>query len=173
MDPAGPPDELDPVDAPDEPTISRVPPTERLRRRLDASMGRAAPYVVTIDGALLIIVGFYALIGAANAFQGEWFLLTVGGLALILFGSMMALRWNLAAVRIGLFGVTAGYFATALQEFQVATDPCDIGATLERCATHIPGGIPWVVYQGPLLLAILLFIFIAFEPSLESSPPDQ
>jgi len=131
-------------------------------------MTRAAPYLVSLDGILLIVVGFYALIGAANAFQGEAFLLLVGGLALILFGLMVVIRWNLSAVRTGLFALTAGYFATALQEFQVATDPCDIGATLERCATHIPGGSPWVVYQGPLIVAMLLFVLIVFEPLLGS-----
>src|SRR6187551_822637 len=159
---------------PSEPNSPGTPALERLRLRLNALMTRAAPYAVAIDGVALIVVGIYALVGAANAFQGEGFLLAVGGLALILFGLMMLIRWNLSAVRTGLFALTAGYFATALQEFQVATDPCDIGATLERCATHVPGGIPWLVYQGPLLLAMLLFVFLVFEPALttRSSQPD-
>ena len=109
-------------------------------------------------------VGIYALIGALNTFQGDGFLLVVAGFALIIFGLMMIVGWNLAAVRTGLIGLTAGYFAASLSEFQVATDPCDIGSTLDRCAGHVPGGLPWLVYQGPLLLAMLLFVFIAFEP---------
>ncbi len=44
---------------------------------------------------LLIVAGGYALMALANAYQGEGFLLFVGGLALVLFGSMMILRWNL------------------------------------------------------------------------------
>jgi hypothetical protein len=60
--------------------------------------------------------------------------------------------------------MTAAYFASALSEFEVATDPCDIGATMERCAGHVPGGQPWAVYEEPLLLAILLFFFLALEP---------
>ena len=163
----------DPVDAPEEPSAPRLPATERLRLRLTDSMTRAAPYVVAIDGMLVIVAGASAVIASTSAFQGEGFLLLVAGLALILFGSMMILRWNLSVVRFGLFGLTAGYFASALQEFQVATDPCDIGATLERCATHVPGGLPWVVYQGPLILAVLLFVFIVFEPLLTSPSPPQ
>jgi hypothetical protein len=132
-------------------------------------MTRAAPYVVAIDGLLLIVAGASALIASTNSFQGEGFLLVVGGLALVLFGFLMIVRWNLTAVRTGLFALTAGYFATALQEFQVATDPCDIGATFERCVGHVPGGLPWIVYQGPLILAMLLFVFIVFEPLLPHS----
>ena len=144
---------------------------ESVRIRLSAVMTRLAPNVVTIDGVLVIVVGVYAVIASANTFQGEGFLLIVGGLALILFGIMMILRWNPSAVRTGLIGLTAGYFASALTEFQVATDPCDIGATLERCASHVPGGTPWVVYQGPLVLATLLFVFICFEPLLAARAP--
>ena len=155
---------------PDEPTSQPLPALERLGLRLSTLMTRAAPYAVAIDGALLIVAGGSALIASANAFQGEGFLLLVGGLALILFGLMMLVRWNLSAVRTGLFALTAGYFATSLQEFQVATDPCDIGATFERCVGHVPGGLPWIVYQGPLILAMFLFVFIVFEPLLTSRP---
>jgi len=155
----------------DEEVVTRMWRVDRLRLRLTAIAPRVAPYVMTIDGVLLIVVGVYALIGAMGAFQGEGLLLVVGGLALILFGSMTIIRRNLAAVRTGLFGLTAGYFASALTEFQVATDPCDIGSTLERCSGHVPGGLPWAVYQGPLFLAILLFVFIAFEGS--ESPPSR
>ncbi len=144
---------------------------DSVRLRLSESMTRVAPYAVAVDGVLLIVVGVYALIASANTFQGEGFLLVVGGLALILFGLMIFLRWNLSAARTGLIGLTAGYFASALTEFQVATDPCDIGATLERCAGHVPGGTPWVVYQGPLVIAMLLFVFIVFEHLLEPGPP--
>lgn len=164
---------LDDPAALEEPSGPRLSAAERLRLGLTASMTRVAPYVVAIDGVLVMVAGASALIASTSAFQGEGFLLFVAGLALILFGSMMILRWNLSVVRFGLFGLTAGYFASALQEFQVATDPCDIGATLERCATHVPGGLPWVVYQGPLILAMLLFVFIVFEPLLTSKPPDQ
>ena len=94
----------------------------------------------------------------------------IAGLALVLFGLMTVVRWNLTAVRTGMIGLTAGYFASALTEFQVATDPCDIGSTLERCVGHVPGGFPWVVYQGPLTLAILTFVLIAFQPLLKSRP---
>jgi hypothetical protein len=159
------PDEESGPAAPSSPRISAV---ERLRLRLSSLMTRVAPYLVAVDGLLLILAGVYAVIGSVGSFQGEGFLLLVGGLALVLFGFMMLIRWNLPAVRVGLIGLTAGYFATALSEFEVATDPCDIGATLERCAGHIPSGHPWVVYQGPLILAMLLFVFIAFEPLLAS-----
>jgi hypothetical protein len=158
----------DPVIALDEEGGPSTGVAEGLRLRLTAISTRVAPHVVTIDGTLLIVTGVYALLGAANAFQGEGFLLVVGGLALILFGSMVILRWNPSLVRTGLVALTAGYFASALTEFQVATDPCDIGSTFERCAGHVAGGLPWVVYQGPLLLAMLLFVFIAFEPALKS-----
>jgi hypothetical protein len=156
---------LGPASAVESPA-PRLTVAERVRLALTGFATRAAPYAITIDGMLLVVVGLFALVGAANSFQGEGFLLIIGGLALILFGLMMILRWSLSAVRTGLFALTAGYFATALQEFQVATDPCDIGSTLERCADHVPSGVPWVVYQGPLMLAILLFVFIVFEPLL-------
>ena len=123
-----------------------------------------AGYLLSLDGIVLGLIGAYAAINALWAFQGEGFLLFVGGVGLILFGVMIVRRWNLAAVRIGLVGITAGYFATALSEFEVATDPCDIGSTLERCAGHVAGGHPWVVYQGPLLLAALGFFFMVLEP---------
>jgi hypothetical protein len=142
---------------------------ERLRARVTLAMTRAAPYVVTVDGFLLILVGIYAIVGATNTIHGEAFLLIVGGLALILFGIMVILRWSPQAVRTGLIGLTAGYFASALSEFEVATDPCDIGSTLARCVGETTLGTPWIVYQGPLILAMLLFIFIAFEPLLQST----
>src|SRR4051812_14754227 len=123
----------------DDEVTGAVTGRERLRRRLTALAARARPHVLTVDGVLLIVVGIYALIGAANSFQGEGFLLIVGGLALILFGAMTIARWNLSAVRTGLIGLTAGYFASALAEFQTATDPCDIGATFSSCAGHVPG----------------------------------
>ena len=156
------------ADLPPEQGASGAPPVpalERLRLRLSAGLTRNAPRIVSIDGVLVFLIGIYALISSLVSYQGEGFLLVIGGLALLLFGFMMVLRWNLPLVRIGLVGMTAGYFASALQEFQVATDPCDIGATFERCVGVVPGGIPWLVYQGPLVLAVLLFILIAFEPA--------
>jgi hypothetical protein len=120
--------------------------------------------LLSCDGVVIGLVGLVALLGAANGDLGERFLLFVAGLALILFGVMIVMRWNLSAVRTGMIGLTAGYFATALSEFEVATDPCDIGAALERCATDVVKGAPWVVYQGPMILAMLLFIFIVLEP---------
>ena len=150
-------------DAPERP----VTIAERLQARVTHAVKRAAPYVVTIDGFLLILVGIYAIVGALNTVHGEGFLLVVGGLALILFGIMVIMRWNPQAVRTGLIGLTAGYFASALSEFEVATDPCDIGSTIARCAGEATVGTPWIVYQGPLILAMLLFIFIAFERRLE------
>ena len=100
-----------------EPSGPRLTAIERLRQRLTVLITRAARYVVAIDGVLFVVVGVYALIGSTNTFQGEGFLLVVGGLALILFGFMMIIRWNLPAVRTGLIGLTAGYFASALTEF--------------------------------------------------------
>ena len=141
---------------------------EHFRLRLSKGTSRIAPYALTIDGVLMIVAGIYALIGATNTYQGEGFLIVVAGLALILFGLMTIMRLNPTAVRTGMIGLTAGYFASALTEFQVATDPCDIGATLERCAGHVPSGLPWLVYQGPLSLAILTFVLIAFQPLLTS-----
>ena len=157
----------EPVIAPVKRSPPRLTDTERLRLQLTDMTTRAAPYIVTIDAVLVIVTGVYALIGSINTFQGEGFLLVVGGLALILFGLMMLIRWNLSAVRTGMIGLTAGYFASALTEFQVATDPCDIAPTLARCAGHVAAGTPWIVYQGPLILAMLLFVFIAFEPLLK------
>ena len=75
---------------------------ERLRLRLDSWTSRYARYVVAVDGGLVVIVGIYAIIGALDTFQGEGFLLVVAGIALILFGLMMIVGWNLAAVRTGL-----------------------------------------------------------------------
>jgi len=142
-----------------------VPP---VKQRITERLTHAAPTIVAVDGVLVILVGVYALVNAAFAFQGEAPLLVIGGLALLMFGTMMILRWNLPLVRLGLVGLVAGYFAEALQEFQVATDPCDIGATMERCAGHVPGGVPWQVYQGPLFLAVLLFVLIACQPALST-----
>jgi len=137
---------------------------DKSRRGLTALLSRAAPYVITLDGLILIVLGLIAMIGALRAFQGEALLLAIGGIALILFGVMMIGRWNVPALKTGLFGLTAGYFASALTEFEVATDPCDIGATFERCANDVALGAPWAVYTGPALLAVLAFVFIAFEP---------
>jgi hypothetical protein len=67
-------------------------------------------------------------------------------------------------VRTGLTGLTAGYFAIVLTEFEVRTDPCDIGATMAACADHVVTDTPWGLYQGPPILAALLFIFLALEP---------
>ena len=123
-----------------------------------------AGLLLIVDGAVLALVGLFAAMAAIGSIQGEFPLLLVGGLALFGFGLMTVLRWNLGAARTGLIGLTAGYFATALSEFEVATDPCDIGATLDRCATDVVKGAPWVVYQGPLILAVLAFVFIVLEP---------
>jgi len=112
----------------------------------------------------VVAAGVFAILGSIGTFQGEGFLLVFGGSALVLFGLMMIVRWNLSAARTGLIGLTAGYFATALSEFEVATDPCDIAATLARCAGQPASGTPWIVYQGPMILAMLLFVFIALEP---------
>jgi hypothetical protein len=120
--------------------------------------------VLSLDGIVLGLLGIYAIVNSYLSFQGEGPLLLVGGVGLILFGVMIVARLGLAAVRLGLVGMSAGYFATALSEFEVATDACDIGSTLERCVGHVPGGHPWVVYQGPLILAVLVFIFLALEP---------
>jgi len=154
-------------------SVINKPSADRLRLRMSEAFTRAAPYIVTIDGILVIIVGVYAAFNALSTFQGEGLLLFVGGLALVLFGIMIIGRWNPVAVRTGMVGLTAGYFAAALSEFEVATDPCDIGATLDRCAGHVPGGGPWIVYQGPLILGVLLFLFIAFEPRLHAKTTDD
>lgn len=143
-----------------------LPAFEPFRLRLSAWLTRAAPWIIAIDGLVVVLVGLYSVYNSFIAFQGESFILLMAGLGLLLFGVMMMLRWNLPLVRIGLVGLVAGYFGEALQEFQVATDPCDIGATMERCASHVPGGIPWEVYQGPFFLALLLFVMIAFQPAL-------
>ncbi|HYI22533.1 MAG TPA: hypothetical protein VEX62_07845 [Candidatus Limnocylindrales bacterium] len=120
------------------------------------------------------MTGAIALIGSRGAFQGQDLLLLIAGFALIAFGVMIVFRWNLRAVKTGLAGMTAGYFASALSEFEVATDPCDIGSTLARCADHVLGGTPWAVYQGPVLLAVLLFFLLALEPYVsEAQPPPK
>lgn len=151
---------------PDAPIDPQLPTLDRLKVRLIAMLTRAAPYVVAVDGVLVMLTGFYALVNSFFAFQGESLILLIGGLALVLFGFLMIVRWNLPLVRLGLVGLTAGYFTEALQEFQVATDPCDIGATMERCIGHVPGGVPWLVYQGPMMLATFTFVLIAFQPLL-------
>jgi hypothetical protein len=154
----------------------QLPLSERTRRRITAYLTRLSPRLFAIDGALVAIAGLFAIQASIGTFQGEGFLLVFGGGALVLFGLMMILRWNLPAARTGLIGLTAGYFATALTEFQVATDPCDIGAKFARCAGAPVLGAPWIVYQGPLILAMLLFVFIALEPFLpeaaEAADPD-
>ena len=154
---------------PDAPIDPQSPTLDRLKVRLTASLTRAAPYVVAVDGVLVMLTGLYALANSFFAFQGEGLILLIAGFALLLFGFLMIVRWNLPLVRLGLVGLTAGYFAEALQEFQVATDPCDIGATMERCLGHVPGGVPWQVYQGPMMLATFTFVLIAFQPLLHSS----
>ncbi len=126
---------------------------------------------LSVDGVLVGLTGVVALVGTVNAFQGEELLLFVAGIALLAFGAMIVFRWNLRAVKTGLVGITAGYFASTLSEFEVATDPCDIGSTLERCADHVVGGTPWAVYQGPIVLAVLLFILLALEPYVSDAPP--
>lgn len=125
--------------------------------------------MLVIDGVAVSLVGAFAAFSSFGAVQGEFPLLLIGGLALVLFGAMIALRWNLGAAKTGLIGLTAGYFATALSEFEVVTDPCDIGATLDRCATDVVKGAPWIVYQGPLFLAVLLFVLIVLEPLVAKS----
>jgi hypothetical protein len=132
-----------------------------------ALVGRRAQIagvLLSLDGVLIGLTGVLALVGAFNAFQGEEVVLFIAGLALLAFGVMVVFRWNLPAVKTGLAGMTAGYFASALTEFEVRTDPCDIGSTLARCADHVPGGTPWEVYQGPVFLAALLFFLLALEP---------
>jgi hypothetical protein len=124
----------------------------------------AALWVVRIDGVAIAALGLVAIVGSLGAFQGEAPLLVIGGGALIAFGTMLALRWRVRAARTGLAGLTGGYFATALTEFEVATDPCDIGATLERCANDVAVGTPWSVYLGPLVLAVLFFVSFIVEP---------
>jgi hypothetical protein len=142
----------------------------RLRAVHHSDVARASLSVV---GVLVALTGVVALIGSSLAFQGEDLLLLIAGIALLAFGVMIVLRWNLRAVKTGLAGMTAGYFASALTEFEVATDPCDIGSTLERCAGHVAGGTPWAVYQGPVVLTVLLFLVIALEPlASPDQPPD-
>jgi hypothetical protein len=128
-------------------------------RRLDVKS-----LLLSSDGVAIGIVGLVAISGSFNGEQGERFLLFVAGVGLVLLGVMIVMRWNLGAVRTAMIGLTAGYFATAVAEFQVATDPCDIGATLDRCANDVVKGAPWVVYQAPLILAILTFILIVLSP---------
>ncbi len=123
-----------------------------------------ARVLLSLDGVAIGLTGVVAIMGSTAAFQGEGILLLVAGIALVAFGIMVVLRWKLRAVKTGLIGMTAGYFAAALAEFEVATDPCDIGAHLERCVDHVVGGLPWAVYQGPLILAVLLFFLLVLEP---------
>src|SRR5215218_10230229 len=68
--------QLEPASAEASPS-PRLTVVDRVRLRLTALTTRAAPYAITIDGILLVIVGLYALVGAANSFQGEGFLLIV------------------------------------------------------------------------------------------------
>jgi hypothetical protein len=124
---------------------------------------------LSLDGVGVALAGVISLIGASEAYQGDGLLLFVAGVGLLGFGLMIVMRWNLRAVKTGLAGMTAAYFASALSEFEVATDPCDIGSTIERCVNHVPGGFPWAVYQGPLVLAVLVFFLIALEPYVAGS----
>ena len=137
---------------------------------------RAAEVLLALDGAAVVFAGITALTGAFESVLGESLLLLVGGGALVLFGVMIVLRSNLQIARTGLVGLTAGYFASALSEFEVATDACDIGGVLERCATDVTKGLPYAVYQGPLVLAVLTFALIVVEPrvrSRDNPPPKQ
>ena len=139
-------------------TAQLIRPLSLLRR------DQIARLLMTIVGVVVLLVGVGALLGATSAFQGEELLLLTAGVALVAFGVMIVFRWNLRAVKTGLAGMTAGYFASALSEFEVATDPCDIRSALARCVDHVAGGTPWAVYQGPFVLAVLLFLVIAIEP---------
>ncbi len=136
----------------------------QVREAWASHRSQIAGSLLSLDGILLGLTGVVALFGAFSAFQGEGLVLFIAGVALIAFGVMVVFRWNLTAVKTGLAGMTAGYFASALTEFEVRTDPCDIGATLERCANHVVGGTPYEVYQEPVFLAVLLFFLIALEP---------
>ena len=147
-------------------------------RRIWAALRQisAAEILLAVDGLAVIFAGITALTAAFESVLGEDLLLLVGGGALVLFGVMIVLRSNLQVVRTGLVGLTAGYFASALSEFEVATDACDIGGVLERCATDVTKGLPYAVYQGPLVLAVLTFALIVVEPrvrSRDNPPPKQ
>jgi hypothetical protein len=135
-----------------------------IRDRISRSARAAAPVLLALDGLLVVGAGVLAVSGSLAAVQGEGPLLFVAGVALIGFGLMIAIRWQLAAAKAGLIAMAAGYFAAALSEFEVATDPCDIGAALAACATDLVKGEPYGVYQGPLILAVLAFVVIALEP---------
>lgn len=135
------------------------------RRRLSAIRRfHIARLLLVLDGILLALVGVIALQGSTVAFQGDELPLFIAGIALVSFGVMIVFRWNLRAVKTGLAGLTAGYFAAMLSAFEVATDPCDIASTMAQCVGQVAGGTPWAVYQGPLIIAALLFILLALEP---------
>ena len=70
--------------------------------------------LLSVVGVLVALTGVVALIGSSLAFQGEELLLLIAGIALLAFGVMIVFRWNLRAVKTGLAGMTAGYFASAL-----------------------------------------------------------
>ncbi len=135
-----------------------------IRDGISRAARRAAPVLLAVDGLLVVSTGVVSLSGSLSSVQGEGSLLLVAGAALIGFGLMIAIRWQLASAKAGLIALAAGYFAAALSEFEVATDPCDIGAILASCATDLVKGEPYGVYQGPLILAALAFVVIALEP---------
>ena len=130
------------------------------------AIGRAdvAGALLSVDGIVVVLVGLVAIDGSFAAFQGEQLPLFLGGLALVAFGVMIVFRLNLRTVKTGFAGLVAGYFAAALSEFEVATNPCDIGATFAACVGHIAGGHPFAVYEGPMIVAALLFFLLALEP---------
>jgi hypothetical protein len=137
-----------------------------LRVALDAAARVLAPYGVALVGLAVATLGAVGVVQSPSSIQGEGLLLFAGGTALVVVGLMMMLRWRLPAVRTGLAGITAGYFAMALSEFEVRTNPCDIGSTLAVCGGHVPGDTPWGVYHGPVILATCLFVFLVLEPLL-------
>ena len=100
-------DPVDPEVVPDPPIDPQLPPLDRLKARLIERLTRAAPYVVSVDGVLVSLVGVYVLVSSFSAFQGEALILIIAALALLLFGFLMVVRWNLPLVRLGLVGPEA------------------------------------------------------------------
>jgi hypothetical protein len=120
-----------------------------------------------VDGLVVIVGGALAVFGAVRGpGQGGDLGLLLGGVGGILIGLLMVFRSRLELVKTVLAGLTAGYFALQLSVFQVATTRCDINEVAPECRGLVSDPTPYGAFDGPLVLAAILVVFLLFEPLL-------
>ena len=144
---------------------------ERMRASAERAVRRAAPWIVALDGLFVILGGVIAVAGAVmGANQGGDLGLLIGGVGGCLIGLLMVFRSRLELVRTVLVGLTAGYFALQLSVFQVATARCDVNEIAPECHGLAAGATPYGLFDGPLVIAAILVLFLIFEPLLHHPP---